>query len=90
MSDDLSHLKALNTRLSHERGYLASAKTEKDRVFRRHQIESVTKEISGEIAFLKKRNIAVPQDLEPVDDMDDDELLAELGIAPKKSAIKWT
>lgn len=81
MSDDLSHLRALHTRLSHERGYLRDAKTSKDKAFREHQIKMVTKEIEGEISFLKKKGVAIPPDLEPVSsDISDDELLKELGV----------
>ena len=84
MSDDLSHLQALNVRLSHEREYLSAAKTPKEKAFREHNIKSVIKEIEGEISFLKKRNIAVPPDMEPVDmDISDDDLLAEL------TGYKW-
>lgn len=63
----MTHLNALELRLSNERGYLASAKTESERELRRVWIAQIEKEIAGERAFVAKQ-----------DDMSDDELLAEL------------
>lgn len=66
-----THLNALELRLSHERGYLAAAKNDKQRAFRIHQIAMVEKEIAGELAFLGKSVEVLPE-------MTDDELLNEL------------
>lgn len=68
---DLSHLDALNVRRSHERGYLAAAKTDRERQFRQVQIASVEKEIAGEYRYLG---------IDPVAEcnLSDGELLAEL------------
>ncbi|WP_457928342.1 hypothetical protein [Bosea thiooxidans] len=63
----MTHLNALELRLSNERGYLARAKTEGERELRRVWIAQIEKEIAGERAFVAKQ-----------DDMSDDELLAEL------------
>lgn len=68
---DLSHLNALQVRLSHERGYLAQAKTECESKLRNVWIVQIEKEIEMERKFL---GIAA----EPACDMSDDELLAEL------------
>ncbi len=43
------HLNALEIRLSHERGYLTAAKSEKERIFREHQISMVQKKIAGRL-----------------------------------------
>ncbi len=67
-----SHLDALNLRLSHERGYLAAAKTKNEKALRTVWISQIEKEIAGEIAFLGKGNEELP-------DMSDDDLLAALG-----------
>lgn len=63
----MTHLNALELRLSNERGYLAKAKTDGERELRRVWIAQIEKEIAGEQAFIAKH-----------DDMSDDELLAEL------------
>lgn len=69
---DGSHLSALQTRLSHERGYLAAARSEKEAALRRVWIAQIEKEIAGEY----RRLGITPSDDLP--DMSDDELLAEL------------
>lgn len=69
---DLTHLDALNLRLSHERGYLAAAKTAGERATRTVWISQIEKEIAREMEFL---GIGATIDC----DMSDDELLAELG-----------
>ena len=63
----MTHLNALELRLSNERGYLAKAKTEGERELRRVWIAQIEKEIAGERVFVAKQ-----------DEMTDDELLAEL------------
>lgn len=65
MTQDLNHLNALRLRLSHERGYLAQAKTESERALRRVWIAQIEKEIAAE-------------GLIPQCEMSDEELLAEL------------
>jgi hypothetical protein len=66
-----SHLNALELRLSHERNYLAKAKTDKERALRKVWIAQIEKEIAGERKFLGKKK-------DPDVDMSDDELLAAL------------
>jgi len=66
-----SHLEALQVRLSHERSYLAQAKTEKQRAMRRVWIAQVEKEIAGERKFLGLGAEVVPE-------LSDEELMAEL------------
>lgn len=63
----MTHLNALELRLSNERGYLAKALTEGERELRRVWIAQIEKEIACEHAFMAKQ-----------DEMTDDELLAEL------------
>lgn len=67
---DTSHLDALNLRLSHERGYLAAAKSNKERALRRVWIAQIEKEIAAELAFLSKSG--------DLPEMSDDDLLAAL------------
>lgn len=47
-----SHLNALQVRLSHERDYLARAKTQSERELRKVWIAQIEKEIIGEMKFL--------------------------------------
>ena len=49
---DESHLNALRLRLSHEKGYLDSAKSEAEKALRSVWITQIEKEIAGELAFL--------------------------------------
>lgn len=65
----MTHLDALELRLSHERGYLAKAKTEQERALRQVWIVQIEKEIIRERKFLGLNDLPV---------MSDDELLAEL------------
>lgn len=60
----MSHLDALNLRLSNERARLAAAKSEGERALRNVWIAQLEKEVEGEIQFLGT----------------DDDLLAELGL----------
>ena len=72
---DLSHLDALLSRLTREHGRLQAAKTEREIAFRKHEIMMCEREIDAEYRFLG---------IDPVvglDDMLDDELLAELTAA---------
>lgn len=68
---DLTHLNALNVRLSHERGYLAAAKSNVERDLRSVWISQIEKEISDERTFLGLGEDVVPE-------MSDDDLLALL------------
>ena len=67
----MTHLDALELRLSNERNYLIEAKTKKEQSLRRVWIAQIEKEIKSEKEFLGS-----PQE----DDVNltDDELLAEL------------
>lgn len=68
---DLSHLEALELRLSHERARSANARNEKERQYREFSIKQIEKEVAGERAFL---GLDQPVDVE----MSDDELLDQL------------
>lgn len=70
---DTGHLTALHIRLSHERGYLAQAKSDTERELRAVWIAQIEKEIAAERAFL-----GMPAD-DVTPDLDDDELMRELG-----------
>jgi hypothetical protein len=48
----MTHLNALEVRLSHERVRLAKAKTENERALRRVWVAGIEKEIAGERKFL--------------------------------------
>ncbi len=67
---DTSHLDALELRLSHERGYLAAAKTAGERELRTVWISQIEKEIRQERDALGLVGAEC--------DLTDDELLAEL------------
>jgi hypothetical protein len=66
-----NHFSALQLRLSHEREYLARAKSEGERELRRVWIAQIEREIEGELTFLGRT-------AEPLEDISDDELLAAL------------
>lgn len=66
------HLTALKIRLSHERSYLAEAKTKQERELRKVWIKQIEKEIENEKKFLGIR------EEEEINTMSDDELLSEL------------
>ena len=51
----MTHLNALNLRLSHERVRLANAKTEGERAMRTVWVAQIEKEIAGEEKFLAKQ-----------------------------------
>lgn len=70
-----SHLDALQLRLSNERIRLAASKTPQEREMRTVWVQGVEKEIASEIDFLAKNGIIIPTS---IDDIDTDELLAEL------------
>jgi len=66
--DMTNHLNALQLRLSHERGYLAQAKTNNERALRKVWIAQIEKEIAAETKFTSETDC----------NLTDDELLAEL------------
>lgn len=68
----MEHLNALQVRLSHERGYLAAAKSKKEREIRKVWIAQIEKEIAHEMNLIGG-NVELPE-------MSDDELMAALGI----------
>ena len=68
---DLTHLNALETRLSNERNYLALEKNATGQEIRRVWIRQIEKEIADEKAFLGIADA-------PECHLSDDELLAEL------------
>ena len=70
---DRTHLDALNLRLSHERGYLAAAKSAKERALRTVWIFQIEREIDHEKSSLGIDDVPQP-------DMSDEELLAALGV----------
>lgn len=62
----MTHLAALNLRLSNERAYLAAATSESEIELRKVWIAQIEKEIGAEAAF--------------ANEISDDDLLSELGI----------
>jgi len=71
---DLSHINAIDLRLSHERARAASAHG-KEAAWRWHNVAMIEKEREAEVAFLLARGVHVST---AVEDMSDDELLAAL------------
>lgn len=69
----MSHLNALELRLSNERNYLAKAKNKGEKQLRQAWITQIEKEIKAEHQLL-----GLTEEVEQ--DLTDDELLAELGI----------
>ena len=65
----MTHLDALELRLSNERVRLANARTDRERTARAAVVASCEKEIAGEIKFLGREAHAT---------LTDDEILAEL------------
>lgn len=74
---DTSHLAALETRLSHERAYLAKSTKPAERAVREVWIMQIEREIASEIAFLAKRGLIVDR-TNTTDDISDADLLALL------------
>lgn len=74
----LSHLEAIELRLSHERARVAALKPGKERDWREHNVRMIEREREAEIAFLAARGVTVPaaQTLEEL--LSDDELLSAL------------
>lgn len=73
---DLSHLDAIDLRLSHERARVGLAKNDKEREWRQHNVRMIERERINEIAFLAKRGITV----EDAPEMTLDEIAEALGI----------
>jgi hypothetical protein len=73
---DTTHLKALNLRLSHARSRLNAARTDAERQLRTVWVDQLEREVAGERQFL-----GLPQET-LVDDLSDDDLLAELSPGP--------
>lgn len=76
---DLSHLDAIDLRLSHERSRVAALKPGKERDWREHNVRMIERERDQEIAFLAARGVTVPA-TPTLDEilMSDDDLLSAL------------
>lgn len=57
---DLSHLEAIDLRLSHERARVTEARSAKDRAYREHNVRMIERERVGELAFLAKQGYVEP------------------------------
>lgn len=71
---ETSHLDAIDLRLSHERERARSARTERERTYREHNVRMIERERENEISFLAKRGIVIA-DPPP---MSIEEIMAEL------------
>lgn len=69
----MSHLDALQLRLSNERLRLVNAKTKKERELRSVWIKQIQQEVRGEVALLVNTAIGAKSD-----EMSDDELITAL------------
>jgi hypothetical protein len=78
MDNDIYHLDALTERLCHERQCLANAKSDGERELRAVWVSQIEREIEAEKAFLAKRGIVIDDVPASLDDISDDEFLAEL------------
>jgi hypothetical protein len=80
---DLSHLDAIDLRLSHERARLGAAKNDKERAWYEHSVRMIEREREAEITFLAKHGIAI----EPAPTLDqimtDEELFGALHSSDK-------
>ena len=74
---DLSHLHAIQLRLSHERTRLAQARSDKEIAHRKVWVQGIERELADEKRFLAARGIVVEDSLEAIL-MSDDELVREL------------
>jgi len=72
---DYSHLIALQTRLSHEREYLAAAKSANEIALRKVWIVQIEKEIAGE-----EKHLGIEPVSAEIQEMSDDDLLRELSL----------
>lgn len=75
-TSELSHLNAIDLRLSHERARVSQAKTDEEREWRQHSVRMTERERDQEIAFLARRGIIVTEEQE----MTLDEIITELGL----------
>ena len=74
---DLSHLHAIQLRLSNERVRLAQARNPREIAHRKVWVEGAERELAAERAFLAKRGISTEESLDAIL-MSDDELTREL------------
>ena len=70
---DYSHLHALESSEFYRKQMLAQAKTQQEKYYWTSQIESVQKEIKGELDFLGLNR-------KPLEEISDTDMLAELGL----------
>ena len=75
---DTTHYAALMTRLSNEKVYLTAATNQSKIELRTVWIAQIEKEIQDEVEFLSSKGINVYQNSSEVDNMSEDDLLAEL------------
>lgn len=78
MTNELSHMNAIEYRLSNERIRRDMATTAKEVEWREHNIKMIERELEGEIAFLKAKGVEVEQFID--DEMSIDDILDELDI----------
>lgn len=76
MPYNTDHYNALFQSLCNEKQRLSEASTEKDKVFRMHNISMIEKELKQEEIFLAGKGVSVYN--EPTNQMTDDEILSEL------------
>lgn len=72
------HYTALMTRLSNEKAYLAATTQQSEIELRTVWIAQIEKEIQGEVDFLSSKGVNVYQASSEVDNISEDDLLAEL------------
>lgn len=78
MTCTTEHYVALMNRLSNEKAYLAAATKQSDIELRSVWIKQIEKEITQEEEFLKSKGVNVFSGSSNLDDMSEDDLLAEL------------
>lgn len=76
MSNQFSHLNAIDLRLSHERTRRDLATNAKEREWREHNIKMIEREREGEIQFLRSKGIEVVEETDELLSLD--EIFAEL------------
>jgi hypothetical protein len=75
---DLSHLDAIDMRLSHERVRVSEARNAKEKEWREHNVRMIERERVQEVAFLVARGWVEPAPMALEDILSDEELLREL------------
>lgn len=75
---DTTHYVALMTRLSNEKAYLVTTTKQSEIELRTVWIAQIEKEIQGEVDFLSSKGINLYQTSSEVDNMSENDLLAEL------------